>query len=139
MPVQLHMDYQDIVKDSKMVFCIDGDGSMIMHMGALSTNGILGNKNFKHVLINNGCYDSVGGQETVAFKIDFEKLSISMGYNFIKFNNELSIEENISILIRSDGPSFIEIFVPSGSRANLGRPTSSPLENKKAMLNFLSK
>ena len=127
------------VKDSKMVFCIDGDGSMIMHMGALSTNGILGNKNFKHILINNGCHDSVGGQETVAFKIDFESLSISMGYNFVKFNNELSIEENISILIKSDGPSFIEILVPSGSRANLGRPTSSPLENKKAMLNFLSK
>jgi len=127
------------VKKSKMVFCIDGDGSVIMHMGALSTSGILGERNFKHILINNGCHDSVGGQETVAFKIDFESLSVSMGYNFVKYNNNISIAENISSLIESEGPSFTEIIVPSGSRPDLGRPTSSPLENKKAMIEFLSK
>ena len=127
------------IKKSKMVFCIDGDGSVIMHMGALSTSGILGKSNFKHILINNGCHDSVGGQETVAFNIDFESLSVAMGYNFVKYNNNISIEENISNLIESEGPSFTEIIVPSGSRPDLGRPTSSPLENKKAMIEFLSK
>ena len=126
-------------KDSKKVFCIDGDGSVIMHMGALTTSGIFGDDNFKHILINNGCHDSVGGQETVGFNIDFEKFTKSIGYNFIKYNNDLSIEENISLFIKADGPSFIEILVPPGSRPNLGRPTSSPLENKKAILNFLTK
>ena len=62
-----------------------------------------------------------------------------MGYNFVKYNNNISIEENISNLIESEGPSFTEIIVPSGSRPDLGRPTSSPLENKKAMIEFLSK
>ena len=122
-----------------MVFCIDGDGSLIMHMGALTNIGITGSKNFKHILINNGCHDSVGGQETNAFNIDFEQLTESIGYNFIKYNYDVSLENNISYFIKSEGPSFIEIKVPPGSRKNLGRPTTTPNENKKAILNFLSK
>ena len=127
------------IKKSKMVFCIDGDGSLIMHMGALTNIGITGSKNFKHILINNGCHDSVGGQETNAFNIDFEQLTESVGYKFIKYNYDDSLENNISYFVESDGPSFIEIKVPPGSRGNLGRPTTTPNENKKAILNFLSK
>jgi phosphonopyruvate decarboxylase len=122
---------------SRMTFCIDGDGATIMHMGALSNIGNSRDKNFKHILINNGCHDSVGGQETVAFDIDFEKLVTALGYNFVKFNNQISLEENIQSLVYSSGPSFLEIKVPSGSRASLGRPTTSPVENKIAMEKFL--
>ena len=122
---------------SRMTFCIDGDGAAIMHMGALSNIGNSGDKNFKHILINNGCHDSVGGQETLGFDIDFEKLVSSLGYNFVQFKNQISLEENILSLVNACGPSFLEIKVPPGSRANLGRPTTSPVENKIAMKKFL--
>ena len=61
-------------------FCIDGDGSTLMHLGSIMTAGNFANKNFKYILLNNNSHDSVGGQITNADNIDFEKLSKSLGF-----------------------------------------------------------
>ena len=126
------------------IYCIDGDGSMIMHMGALSMVGQQMPKNFKHILINNFVHESVGGQKTASNIIDFHLLSKSMNYeNYSLANDEPSLDKAINNLNKNlIGPSFFEIQVQPGSRANLGRPTTTPKQNKMDLMikiNELSK
>ena len=114
------------------VYCIDGDGSMIMHMGSLSMIGQQMPKNFNHILINNFVHESVGGQKTASNIIDFHLLSKSMNYrSYSLVDDESSLNEAINNLNKNlIGPSFFEIQVQPGSRSNLGRPTTTPKQNK---------
>ena len=72
------------LSSKKDVICIDGDGSLLMHLGSIKTAGTFANKNFKYILLNNNSHDSVGGQSTHANNVNFEKFSKSLGFkNFI--------------------------------------------------------
>ena len=103
--------------------CIDGDGAVLMHLGSLNISAHFGKKNFKHILLNNSAHESVGGQKTLANKIDFRKLTLSLGYkNFFKINNKLSLEKKLKKFLNSKGPSFLEIKIKLGSLKNLVRP-----------------
>ncbi|WP_315070639.1 phosphonopyruvate decarboxylase [uncultured Clostridium sp.] len=122
----------------KEVYCIDGDGALLMHLGGLTTIGNQKPKNFKHILINNGAHDSVGGQETVGFKIDI--LAIAKGCGYKECFSCSSREELVNLLERikdGEGPILLEIKVQKGARKDLGRPTSTPIENKEAFMKFL--
>ena len=129
-----------ISKKNRTVFCIDGDGALIMHMGALAINADNAGSNFKHIVINNSAHDSVGGQPTVGDKIKITGLALSAGYCWAKI--ALS-RDNIIDLIQEmkeiKGPALLEIQVKKGFRKDLGRPTSSPKENKKSFMKFLTK
>jgi phosphonopyruvate decarboxylase len=127
--LSLHSDRENIV-------CIDGDGAALMHLGSMAINGQYAKENFKHILLNNGAHDSVGGQPTVGFKINFNNLANSLGYSIIE-NNTDNIASLIQNLIDERGPVFLELKSSLGSRKDLGRPTSSPQENKMLfMQNF---
>ena len=105
------------------VFCLDGDGSLLMHMGSLRTIGNLKFKNFKHILLNNNMHESVGGQVTHAKNINFNKLVKSLGYkNYFKVNDEFNYVKAINKLIKSSGPSLLEIKINPGTIKNLIRP-----------------
>ncbi len=105
------------------VFCLDGDGSILMHMGSLRTIGHIGNKNLKHIILNNNSHESVGRQTTTAEGIDFLKLSKSLGYkNYYKISNYDQINKKIKHFIKSTGPSFLEVKIKNGSMKNLIRP-----------------
>ena len=94
------------------VFCIDGDGASIMHLGNLTSTGQSGAKNLIHIVLNNAAHDSVGGQPTCADEIR----------NYIE-------------KIKSQpGPHLLEVKIKKGSRSDLGRPTSSPIQNKEALM-----
>ena len=116
---------------SKKVWCIDGDGAVIMHMGAMAIIGSQHVDNFIHVVLNNAAHESVGGMPTAAQMTDLTGVARSCGYSHtfkIKNNNEL---ENILPYVSTlDGTIFIEIFVSMDSRNNLGRPTMTPYEIK---------
>lgn len=120
------------------VYCIDGDGAMIMHLGGLAIIGNQEVKNFKHILINNGAHDSVGGQETVGLKIDIASIAKACGY---KECYSCSSKDEIMMysekIKNSEGPVMLEIKVKKGARKDLGRPTKTPIENKTAFMNFL--
>ena len=75
-------------KPKRQVFCLDGDGAAIMHMGSMSTIGQLAPENLKHVIFNNGAHDSVGGQITVAANeaFSFAKIALGCGYKEV-YNN----------------------------------------------------
>lgn len=124
----------------KKVFCFDGDGAFLMHMGALSNIGKLAPKNFIHILFNNGAHESVGGQPTLGFAID--SLSIAKACGYAHTTTALTRDEiksaldNINI---NNGPVLIEIKVGINSRDNLGRPSTTPAQNKTAFMNALER
>lgn len=122
----------------RQVFCFDGDGAVLMHMGALAIGGNVGAANFKHVLFNNGAHDSVGGQPTVGFSVDFGKIATACGYRFVlKAATAAEISAGMATLRREAGPGLLEITVNKGGRDNLGRPTTTPVENKESIMRTL--
>lgn len=128
-----------IEKKDRNVFCIDGDGSVLMHMGSLAINGMMkGVENFKHIVINNGAHDSVGGQPTVAFEVDFAQIAKASGYTMVESaNKKAEIRKKLEEVIKHRGRAFLEIKVSKGARNDLGRPTVSPKDNKTAFQKFL--
>ena len=127
-------------KRDRSVFCIDGDGALIMHMGSLAIIGEQQPANFRHILINNGAHESVGGQPTAAFKIDIGKIAEACGYKKTFRVTDLdSLNKCFDEFIHSEGPVLLEVMTKTGARADLGRPTLSPIENKENFMRFLSK
>lgn len=122
----------------KKVFCFDGDGATIMHTGSMGIIGNSGLKNYKHIIFNNGAHDSVGGQPTVGFDINICEIAKGFGYkNTYTTDSKKGIEKIWDEFIKNEGPSLLEIRVKKGARKDLGRPTKTPLENKKALMDFL--
>lgn len=127
-------------KKHRKVFCFDGDGATLMHMGSLAITGSLKPKNFIHIIFNNGAHDSVGGQPTVGFNVNFPEIALSSGYT--SANSVDNIHELKKTLTRINtnlnGPVLIEIKVKKGARKDLGRPTTTPIENKNSFMDFLN-
>ena len=124
--VELFTKFVDKLADTP-----DGDGSMLMHMGALPIIGCHGGANLVHIVLNNQSHESVGGQPTVAGHIDIGQIALASAYKYYYCaTDEASLQSHWSTLSRLDGPILFEIKIATGSRDNLGRPTSSPVENK---------
>ena len=129
-----------IFKKNRTVFCIDGDGALIMHMGGLAINAHNAAGNFKHIVMNNSAHDSVGGQPTVGNKIDLTGIAVSLGYSWSKkVSTKNEIINAMKEIRKINGPALLELQVKKGFRADLGRPTVSPIENKKSFMKFLKK
>jgi phosphonopyruvate decarboxylase len=127
-----------LARPARRVVCLDGDGSILMHMGAAAIIGSRKPGNFVHVLLNNQSHESVGGQPTVAGQMDFAEIARGCGYK--AFRQARSLEEIVEIfssLLPGDGPVLIEILLCIGSRKNLGRPQASPQQNKLAVMAHL--
>lgn len=121
----------------KKVLCLDGDGSILMHLGSLRTAGSLNNSNFKHIILNNNAHESVGGQTTMANGIDFNKLSKSLGYkNFYQIRKKNQIKSILKKFIFSKGPSLIEVKIKQKALKNLSRPKNFQLIKKKFMNSY---
>ena len=123
----------------KKIWCIDGDGAVLMHMGAMAVIGHNSPKNMVHIVINNGAHETVGGMPTVAGTIDFVKIAEACGYkktvlveNFEQLNVALNEAKKIEQL------SFIEVKCAIGARENLGRPTITTIENKFNFMRYLN-
>jgi phosphonopyruvate decarboxylase len=129
-----------IAKPTRQVFCLDGDGAMLMHMGSMATIGrTVPCSNFKHILVNNGSHDSVGGQPTRGFDVDFCSIATAAGYKHVfKAKTSAEITEAMKKLREVEGPAFLEIYVNKGARKNLGRPKSTPIQNKTEFMRFLA-
>lgn len=119
----------------RRVVCLDGDGSLLMHMGAMPIIGSLKPGNLIHVLLNNAAHESVGGQPTVAGEIDFAAIAKATGYTgYALASDRISLEAAWTNLSGTSGPVLIEVKIGVGSRDNLGRPSSTPEENKRAFM-----
>ncbi|CAF3500542.1 unnamed protein product [Rotaria sp. Silwood1] len=132
-----------IQKPNRTIYCLDGDGAVLMHMGVLANIAAAAPSNFKHIVFNNGTHDSVGGQPTVAG--DYRQFSLcriaqGCGYKHVMIaTNEKEINEAMEKIraINNDGPVLLELRIKTGHRKNLGRPTRSTNENRKDFMHFL--
>jgi len=126
-------------RPDRQVFCLDGDGAMLMHMGSAAIVGAAGVANFKHVILNNGVHDSVGGMASAGLQVSFTEIVLACGYTEAwRVERREELAETVAQLRAARGPAILEIMVRKGARADLGRPTTSPIENKIAFRNFLS-
>lgn len=126
-------------RPNRRVVCIDGDGSFIMHMGSLPIIGSLQPENLVHVLLNNSAHESVGGQETVAGAMDISKIALACGYNeYLQAGSTKELEECWKKINTMKGPVLLEVNVCLGSRDDLGRPDSTPLQNKQSFMELCS-
>lgn len=127
-----------LANHERKIVCIDGDGSMLMHMGALTTISSLKPKNFYHILMNNKVHESVGGQSTAAKEVSLSKVVHSTGINNIFYaKNKIDLKNNMKLLMNNNGPSFLEVEIIEGSREDLGRPHIKPIKNKIDFMNFI--
>lgn len=127
-----------LARPQTRVMCIDGDGALLMHMGALAVIGSLKPRNFVHVLINNYCHESVGGQKSAIAALDIALLAKAAGYeHYLCAENKEELTRAMVEIKEMQGPVFLEVRVKPGSRADLGRPKSSTIENKTAFMQKL--
>jgi len=123
-------------RPDRLIVCLDGDGSMLMHLGATALQGTAKLPNLLHILINNGAHDSVGGQPTVGLDIDLPQIAATCGYNRVARTDcadgvRIHLDQLLSVSV---GPNLLEVKVRKGARADLGRPTSTPLANRDAFM-----
>ena len=125
-------------KQDRKVWCFDGDGASIMHMGSMAIVANKAPQNYVHVVFNNGAHDSVGGQPTVGLKIDIPAIAKAMGYKHVyNVDTKEGLQELIGEIKVQEGPIFLQACVKQGNRKDLGRPTTTPIQNKEALMTFL--
>lgn len=123
------------------VLCLDGDGAVLMHMGALPILGSTGPSNLLHVVLNNQAHDSVGGQPTAAGSVDFPVVARACSYAFAtSVSTEAALRQAlVEGSVAREGPVLIEVKIKRGARADLGRPTSTPTQNRDQLMAGLAK
>lgn len=127
-----------LMKSSRTIWCFDGDGASIMHMGSMAIVANKAPRNLVHVVFNNGAHDSVGGQPTVGLKIDLPAIARAVGYKeAYSVDSKETLLQVLETMKSATGPIFLEVKVKKGNRKDLGRPTTTPVQNKEALMNFL--
>lgn len=127
-----------LYKPETKIWCIDGDGAALMHMGAMAIIGAENPKNLVHVLINNTSHETVGGMPTVANHVNFVQIARACGYQrAVTLQTETALTAALEEARANDGLTFIEVRTAIGSRADLGRPTVKAIDNKQAFMNYL--
>lgn len=126
-------------KPDTKLWCIDGDGAVLMHMGAMAVLGANAPENLIHVVINNGAHETVGGMPTVAEKIDLTSIARACGYKYAVCADSFeTLDTELEAAKKRSGLSFIEVKCSIGARDDLGRPTTTALENKNNFMAYLN-
>jgi len=121
------------------IWCIDGDGAVLMHMGAMAMIGSNAPRNLIHLIINNEAHESVGGMPTIAGKINLTAIAKACNYpNAVCVDNYADLDKELKLARQRDELSMIEILCAIGSRKNLGRPTTTALDNKQLFMKYLA-
>lgn len=129
-------------KPEKRVWCVDGDGAALMHMGAMAVIGTNSPNNLVHVVINNGAHETVGGIPTAAHNpvLDLPAIARACGYhNVFSVNDQAELTETFNRVKMAQELSFVEIKADVGARSDLGRPTTTARENVEAFMKTLQK
>ena len=127
-----------INKPKQKIWCIDGDGAVLMHMGAMAVIGSNKPKNLIHIVINNGAHETVGGMPTVATDINVVGIAKACGYpNAVSVDSFELLDKALEEAKSNNELSLIEVKCSIGARDDLGRPTTTAFENKKKFMNYL--
>ena len=127
-----------INKPNTKVWCVDGDGAVLMHMGAMAVIGATAPKNMIHIIINNGAHETVGGMPTVASNIDLVTIARACGYsNAVSVDTFAALDKELEEAKKRNEISLIEVKCSIGAREDLGRPTTTAIENKENFMRYL--
>lgn len=130
--IALHMPEQKI-------WCVDGDGAALMHMGAMALNGAMKPQNLVHMIINNGAHETVGGMPTAAGQIDLTAIAAACGYPYaVCVDTFDALDRELQAARSRDALTLIEVKCAIGARGDLGRPTTTALENKQNFMGYLA-
>ena len=128
-----------LAKPDRPVYCIDGDGALLMHLGSAAVLASMKPKNLTHIVLNNNAHDSVGGQPTVGFQADLVKAAQAFNYQHAERTDTLDgLTESLDRLKTTDGPTFLEMRVARGARSDLGRPTRTPIQNRDDFMKYVA-
>lgn len=127
-----------INKPNTKIWCVDGDGAALMHMGAMAVIGANKPANLVHIIINNGAHETVGGMPTVASSIDITAIAKACGYpSTVSVNNFDELDKQLKLARQACELTLIEVKCSIGARDDLGRPTTTALENKENFMDYL--
>ena len=125
-------------KPNNKIWCVDGDGAALMHMGALAVIGAHNPENLVHIVINNGAHETVGGMPTVAGSVNLPAVALACGYSYaVRVDDYTTLDSELAKVKERKGLSFIEVSCAIGSRADLGRPTTTAKDNKRNFMEYL--
>lgn len=125
-------------KTDRRVWCFDGDGAALMHLGSVAIIADKAPENFVHVIFNNGAHDSVGGQPTVGLKVNLAGIAKAAGYkDAVSVTTADDLGSALKVLKTMRGPVLLEVRVHRGNRKDLGRPTTTPIQNRDALMEFM--
>jgi phosphonopyruvate decarboxylase len=127
-----------LTQKNKNIVVIDGDGSLLMRMGSLATNGYYNPHNMIHILLDNNTHDSTGGQSTVSHNLDFVNIAASCGYtNSLYVHNLEELELKLKSWKKTKGLTFLYMKISTNSKEQLSRPNIKPYEVKDRLQRFI--
>ena len=127
-----------INKPNKKIWCVDGDGAVLMHMGAMAVIGANKPENLVHIVINNGAHETVGGMPTVASSINMVDIAKACGYTYVTSVDDFKgLDKELQLAKERSDLTFLEVKCAIGARDDLGRPTISALKNRKSFMDYL--
>lgn len=122
-------------RKDRRIWCIDGDGAMLMHMGAMSVIGSIHPTNMIHIVINNEAHETVGGMPTAAGNMDIPAAAAACGYPYAaSVSTAKDLDRELEEAKSRNALCLIEVKCAIGARDDLGRPTTTALENKEAFM-----
>lgn len=124
-----------MVQPNKKIVVIDGDGSLLMRLGSLTTNSYYAPMNLYHLLLDNGVHESTGGQRTVSSKVDFIKIVEGANYPTIdELKDVMDLQNALDEWYVNPKLSFGYMKIEKGTKDNLGRPTVTPVQVKERLM-----
>ena len=126
-----------LAQPDRRVYCVDGDGAALMHMGSMAVVGAHSPKNLVHIVINNGAHETVGGLTAVSSRLNLSETARTLGY---AQSFRVASQTGLADVLRqeADGLVFVEVMCNLHSRADLGRPTATPIENRDELMAYLA-
>ncbi|MBQ8200209.1 MAG: phosphonopyruvate decarboxylase [Clostridia bacterium] len=125
-------------KPDRRVWCLDGDGAALMHLGAMAVVGQRKPANMVHVVINNAAHETVGGMPVCEGALDVTKVAQAVGYPHVyRADSMEALDEAVSAALKTNDLALVEVMCAVGSRADLGRPTTTPVENRDALMGHI--
>lgn len=124
---------------NKLIYCFDGDASAIMHMGSLAINGTSGTNNIIHILLNNGLHESVGGQPSVGYKIDFNKIAKACGYE--TYHKKITSQDELNHALRNRANTnknlFLNVYVSPGINSKFSSLNINHIKSKEKFMEYI--
>ena len=126
-------------KSDRRIIVLDGDGAIIMQMGAFTTIGKYSPSNFVHIIFDNNAHESTGGQPTNSATVNFVKIALAANYKRGKeIKTKKDLIDAIPEIKSEKGPIIFVIKIKMGTKPNLKRPEKSPIELKQDFIKNLT-